>query len=121
MEMIAVLEAIKYVEKEHTQTPIEIFSDSNLIVQTINKGWKKKANQDLWVQIEKRLPKINFTIEWVKAHANNHYNNICDELAYAKAQKAQKEIQNKPWLKKQEISDETKKPATDESEQASLF
>lgn len=119
MEMIALLEAAKYIAKNFPDESVEINSDSNLLVQTINQGWKKKANQDLWVEIDKSLQKINFKIFWVKAHADDEYNNLCDELAFAKAQKAQKEFKNKPWLKKGK--EQQKLPAHDESEQASMF
>jgi len=128
--MSALLEAAKYLAKNFSLQQIQIYSDSNLLVQTINQGWKKKANQDLWMELEKYLTKINFQLNWVKAHATDRYNNQCDKLALAAAQKAQKQAGDSrrvPILvagaKKSPPSKVTtsKKPAGKKSEQASLF
>ncbi len=89
MEMTAFLESLKYLQKNFPLHQIEINSDSNLLVQTINQGWKKKANTDLWEEIDSLRPQINFHLHWVKAHANNHWNNQCDKLAFAAAELAQ--------------------------------
>jgi ribonuclease HI len=77
---------------------VEINSDSRLLVQSINEGWKRKANPDLWAEIDRFLPKINFKLSWVKAHADNEYNNRCDELALGEATKAQKMLKKNPAL-----------------------
>ena len=81
MEMLAIIESLKWLrENELTEKSIEIFSDSNLIIQTMNKGWKKKANQDLWAD-DKQRAWLNIKWTWVKGHADNKYNNMADELA----------------------------------------
>ena len=74
---------------------VTLYSDSNYLVQAFNDhwidGWKSRGwktsngtaveNQDLWQEI------LEFTgihtIQWikVKGHADNPYNNRCDELA----------------------------------------
>ena len=88
MEMIAVIEALKWLrENEITEKSIEIFSDSNLIIQTMNKGWKKKANQDLWAEMDKQRAWLDIKWTWVKGHADNKYNNMADELAVSETQK----------------------------------
>ncbi len=98
MEMTALLQGLKYL-LEHSQkftgAKVKIFSDSNLLVQTVNSGWKKKANLDLWLQIDQILPKVDFTLEWVKAHDQDHYNNLCDELARKAATIIQKQSTQK--------------------------
>ena len=53
----------------------------------MNQGWKKKANQDLWGEIDKQRAWLNITWKWVKGHANNKYNNLADELAVSETQK----------------------------------
>jgi ribonuclease HI len=116
MEMTAFLEALKYLAKNFSSHQLEINSDSNLIVQTINQGWKKKANQDLWSEIDEVLPKLNIKIFWVKAHATDKLNNQCDKLAFAAAQKSQKLAAKLPPA----IST-TSKPAKKKSQQESLF
>jgi len=88
MEMTAIIEALKWLrEKDLLERSIEIFSDSNLIIQTMNKGWKKKANIDLWAEMDKQRAWLNITWTWVKGHADNKYNNLADELAVSETQK----------------------------------
>lgn len=88
MEMTAIIEALKWLrEKDLLERSIEIFSDSNLIIQTMNKGWKKKANQDLWAEMDKQRAWLNIKWTWVKGHADNKYNNLADELAVSETQK----------------------------------
>jgi len=91
MEMMAVIEALKLLHKNHKEDlqkiPIQFYIDSNLIVQTLNAGWKKKKNQDLWAEIEKLTAWMNIKWDWVKAHHTNKLNNQVDELALAAAQK----------------------------------
>lgn len=84
MEMLALIKALEYLDSQkskYNSAEFNIFSDSNLLVQTINSGWKKKANLDLWLQIDQLLPKFNFKMNWVKAHHLNVYNNRVDQLA----------------------------------------
>lgn len=101
MEMTALLEALIYLAKNYSKQSIKIFSDSNLLVQTINQGWKKKANQDLWQKIDQFRVSLNYKLEWVKAHHLDPHNNLCDELAQSAALKAQKAIQKNPQLIKE--------------------
>ncbi|MDP4007869.1 MAG: ribonuclease H [Candidatus Peregrinibacteria bacterium] len=86
MEMMAIIKALEYGVKKKWDK-IKIHSDSNLLVSTINLGWKKKANLDLWLEMEKLLSKIKIDISWVKAHDKNIYNNMVDELAFNAASK----------------------------------
>ena len=90
MEMMAVIEALKKIREQHPDTiqniKIHFFIDSNLIVQTMKVGWKKKKNLDLWAEIEKLSAWLDITWEWVKAHHENELNNQVDQLAFAEAQ-----------------------------------
>lgn len=95
MEMKAVIEALKYLHKKHGRDKlpnlqINFFIDSNLIVQTLNSGWKKKKNQDLWADIEKLSAWLNIKWNWVKAHHEDEQNNKVDELAFKEAKKHEK-------------------------------
>ena len=94
MEMKAIIEALKWcresgkIPKEDlSQIEINIFSDSNLVIQTLKQGWKRKANTDLWAEMDKQRAWLNISWNWVKGHANNKYNNLADELAQQEAQK----------------------------------
>ena len=73
---------------------ITIFSDSKYVVDSVEKGWvfgwvKKgfsgKKNADLWKRFLAEYAKHSVKFIWVKGHAGNHYNEICDQLAVAAA------------------------------------
>ncbi len=86
MEMTAITEALGWIKEnfspeELANLKIEIFSDSNLIIQTLNLGWKRKANTDIWAEMDKNRAWLNITWTWVKGHADNVYNNRVDLLA----------------------------------------
>jgi len=89
MEMTAIIKALEWIRNESglnhedLQThKMSIYSDSNLIIQTINQGWKKKANTDLWAQIDKLRAWLDISWTWVKAHASNKNNNRVDKMAF---------------------------------------
>ena len=45
MEMRAVIEALKWVQQNKPQAEVDLFSDSSLVIRTLNQGWKRKKNQ----------------------------------------------------------------------------
>ncbi len=95
MEMSAILNALIWI-RETFEAPEQynytIYSDSNLLIQTLNLGWKRKANTDLWAEIDKHRAWLNIEWVWVKAHATNKYNNLVDKVALSEAQKAKRNI-----------------------------
>lgn len=80
MEMMAIIKALKYLAENDVKNA-EIFCDSRLVVNTINLGWKKKANTDLWLEMFSLFSKVEVKVSWVKAHSTNVLNNRVDELA----------------------------------------
>ena len=87
MELLAVLETLRYFKES---TEIKIISDSMYVVNTIVNHWAErwfrdedysKENLDLWAQVLELLNFHTVTIEWVKGHASNKYNNRADQLA----------------------------------------
>lgn len=95
MEMTAILNALEWIRKslpEPQKYQIKIYSDSNLLIQTLNQGWKRKANTDLWAEIDKLRAWLNIEWVWVKAHATNKYNNLVDKVALSEAQKAKRAL-----------------------------
>ncbi len=95
MEMMAMIQALeflhgKFPKEEIPKLKIELFSDSNLLIQSLNLGWKRKANLDLWSELDRVRAWLNITWTWVKAHANNKLNNAVDEMALAEATKMKK-------------------------------
>ena len=84
MEQTAVLLAINSIK---TPSEIEVFTDSMYLVGTYTKNWKRKANQDLWKKLDYVISKhksVKFT--WVKGHADNEFNQLCDSLAFNASQ-----------------------------------
>lgn len=84
MEQTAVLLAINSIK---TPSDIEVFTDSMYLVGTYTKNWKRKANQDLWKKLDYVISKHNSVkFNWVKGHADNEFNQLCDSLAYNASQ-----------------------------------
>ncbi len=97
MELTAVLRALEALKEPCT---VELYTDSKYIADAILKGWvfswkkngwrkadKKPAlNVDLWEQLLAHMETHDLQIHWVKGHADNPYNNRCDELAVAQSQ-----------------------------------
>ena len=94
MELMAVIIGLESLKKE--KETVTIYSDSKYVVDSIAKrwvfGWEKKGflnkkNPDLWKRFLVVYRKHTVHIEWVKGHADNEWNNRCDELATAAADK----------------------------------
>lgn len=93
MEIKAVIEGLnkakylydKFNGKRDTDVKVTVYSDSQLVVNTMNNGWAKKTNNDLWEALDKALEQFNRKVKFVKVkgHANNNYNIIVDETAVA--------------------------------------
>ena len=84
MEQTAALLAINSIK---VPSDIEVFTDSMYLVGTFTKNWKRKANQDLWKKLDYVISKhksVKFT--WVKGHADNEFNQLCDSLAFNASQ-----------------------------------
>ena len=91
MELMAPIMALKKIKNK---SEIIIYTDSRYVKDGITewiKKWKlnnwkssnKKPikNKDLWVKLENSCKKHNVSWKWVRAHAENKYNNLVDELA----------------------------------------
>lgn len=95
MGAISALEALK------EPCAVEFYSDSKYVIDGLQKGWakgwkargwiksdKKPAlNPDLWDRLLALYEYHKVTLHWVKGHAQNQYNNRCDELAVAESRK----------------------------------
>tara|TARA_Y100000748_G_scaffold297369_1_gene291285 strand:- start:565 stop:1443 length:879 start_codon:yes stop_codon:yes gene_type:complete len=84
MELQSVIEALDYLE---SGSMVELYSDSLYVLNTITKGWKKKANIDLWDKLESKIQKhSNISWYWVKGHSGDFYNEKVNDLAQGKAE-----------------------------------
>lgn len=89
MELMAVIAGLKALKKEGLH--VTIYTDSQYIVKAWNEGWLNKwiktnfkggkKNPDLWKEFYELSRKHHIHFKWVKGHADNPYNNRCDELA----------------------------------------
>lgn len=85
MELTAVIKALAY-QWKHKISDVTIFTDSQYVWGCATQGWKRKLNIDLWNKYDKittlfQQNNLNFTLSWVKGHADNEFNNKADELA----------------------------------------
>ena len=103
MELLAVIETVKYFEKHIVKNvnrsqrfKLDIYSDSAYVVNSVKKGWLKKwvkngfkktkggeiQNIDLWQELNGLLRNHEVTIIKVKGHDGNELNEKADKLAY---------------------------------------
>ena len=94
MEITAVLEALKLLKEECN---VEIYSDSAYVVNAFNQGWiynwlkngwktsgkDPVKNKELWQELYSLTQKHKVKFTKVKGHADNEFNNRCDEMARA--------------------------------------
>ena len=76
-----ILAAIKGLEATPEQSEVTVFSDSQYMVNTMTKGWKRKANQDLWARLDGVANRRRVRWEWIRGHAGHPGNEEADALA----------------------------------------
>ena len=98
MELTAVIEALRALK---TPCRVELYSDSKYVIDALEKGWargwkkrgwvksdKKPAlNPDLWELLLSLCDMHDVQCHWVKGHAENKYNNRCDQQAVLESQR----------------------------------
>ena len=98
MELMGVISALKALKEPCI---VELWSDSKYVIDALSKGWavswrakgwrkadKKPAlNTDLWEVLLNLTEMHEMRYHWVKGHAENPYNNRCDELAVMEREK----------------------------------
>ena len=94
MELLSVIKALEALKKP---CEVIVFSDSKYVVDAVEKGWvyawqkkgfAKKKNPDLWKRYLNVAKNHRIKFEWVKGHSGNEFNERCDKLAVAAAQKS---------------------------------
>jgi ribonuclease HI len=97
MELTAVITALEALKEP---CRVELYTDSKYVSDAINegwlkswvkKGWRRKAgpikNPDLWLRLIPLIETHTVKFIWVKGHAENEFNNRCDELAVSEREK----------------------------------
>jgi cyclic pyranopterin phosphate synthase len=82
MEMLAVIQGLASVPESE---PVTVFSDSQYVVNTMTRGWKRKANQDLWDRLDAEVAAHRVEWRWVRGHTGDPGNEEADSLATAAA------------------------------------
>lgn len=93
MELMSVIAGLEALTRKGLN--IVIYSDSQYVVKAVKEGWLEnwiktnfrggKKNPDLWKRYYQLAQDHHIRFHWVKGHADNPYNNRCDELATAAA------------------------------------
>ena len=98
MELLGVITALEALKSPCT---VDLYSDSKYVIDAIQKGWaerwqskgwmrtktEKAKNPDLWERLLELLKIHDVKFHWVKGHAENEFNNRCDELAVSEWKK----------------------------------
>jgi len=94
MELTAVIMALRAL-KTMTDVPRQaaVYTDSQYVQKGITewiRNWKRNAwrtadkkpvkNQDLWIELDALANEFPLKWEWVKGHAGNKYNEMCDAM-----------------------------------------
>ncbi len=77
MELTAAIEGLKALMKPCIVT---LFSDSTYLVNTMAKNWKRKANTDLWEELDKLVKVYDVTWLWLQRNSTSELVE-CDRLA----------------------------------------
>jgi ribonuclease HI len=78
MEMMAVIEGLKELPEEEQVT---IYSDSQYVINTMTKNWKRNKNQDLWAKMDAEVKSRRVKWQWVRGHNGHPLNEEADRLA----------------------------------------
>lgn len=97
MELQGVISALAFLKEPCS---VDLYSDSKYVIDALEKGWAKgwqkngwkrktgpALNPDLWESLLALCETHTLRYHWVKGHAQNPYNNRCDELAVAETKK----------------------------------
>lgn len=98
MELTAVIRGLAALKEP---CDVTLTSDSKYVIDALKLGWvyswqkrgwrradgKKALNDDLWRELVKEYERHSVTLVWVKGHNGHSYNERCDALATAEADK----------------------------------
>lgn len=101
MELLAAIKGLEAADM--IKQPLEniiLYSDSAYLINCYSQEWyigwrangwknaarKEVANQDLWIKLVPYFEKFGYIFKKVKGHADNLYNNLCDEMAQREAE-----------------------------------
>jgi ribonuclease HI len=94
MELTAVIQALRALKKmKEIPHLAAIYTDSQYVQRGITEWihlWKRNSwrtsdktpvkNQDLWKELDSLTGEFTLVWEWVRGHAGNEYNELCDRM-----------------------------------------
>jgi ribonuclease HI len=94
MELKAVIAALNALSKAgNAPKQIAVFTDSQYVQKGISEwihNWKRNSwrtsdkspvkNQELWKELDSLAGEFTIEWEWVRGHAGNEYNELCDQM-----------------------------------------
>ncbi len=100
MELMAAIVALKKISNGDSA---ELFTDSSYLRNAFTQNWlanwkrrgwilsngKSVKNQDLWMTLDALISSRNVNFNWVRGHAGDTYNELCDKLARSTAESFQ--------------------------------
>ena len=92
MEITAVIKGLEYFPEKSF---VRIFTDSEYVINTMTKNWKRNTNLNLWAQLDTLVDKRKVEWNWVKGHSGNEFNEEADSLAYQEAENIQSNNKDK--------------------------
>lgn len=101
-----ILAAIAGLEALREPCRVMLYSDSQYLVQSIEKGWarrwqenawmrnkkEKAVNPDLWERLLELCSIHSVRFEWIRGHAGHGENERCDELATSAARGSELDV-----------------------------
>jgi len=82
MEITAAIEALRRLP---SGADLVLRTDSQYLVNTMTRGWKRRENLDLWKILDAEVAQRAVCWEWVRGHSGNPLNERADELARSAA------------------------------------
>ena len=82
MEMLAVIKGLSALPES---SEVTVYSDSQYVVNTMTRNWKRNVNNDLWTLLDTEVAKRNVHWQWVRGHDGNPMNELADRLANREA------------------------------------
>jgi ribonuclease HI len=92
MELLAVIVGLEALKADGND--VTIYSDSQYVVNSVEKGWvfdwerknyKGRKNEDLWRRFLNVYRRHSVRFVWIKGHAENPENELCDRMANGSA------------------------------------
>ena len=73
--------AIKGLEAAPSGAMVDLYSDSQYLVNTMTLNWKRRKNNDLWDRLDALVRERQVVWHWIYGHTGDRWNEEADRLA----------------------------------------